>query len=438
MTTMFGSVHCCSQVLIRERPKEPILNEKLANYSNFNEEPGFELKFNRLKKYNKNKQNTSFAILIGPSFNNDMEDTKNELYEYSIIHQTLTRNDINCLIFQQCSEYSKFTPFSQFPIHMFTTHNDKFFMYPMNPHRQHENKKRVIEILENIYGAGVNLENDKTFEKYLEGDASLIFDRLNHEAFIIESDFSDLKIAKYVTHEINYKLNVLIEKEVVSDLKEDDNIIFGERKHSINELKLLFDKYDSNKEGVLNKNDIISLLTDVYKSNKEKNVNNKGNISKIMKEKFGEIGVIEKEYDKLLAVRDNSGDGTLTWDEFSSIYHTNKYTNSYLFIGTKFCIICSESIQNSGEIIKKLSKPDRKIIEITEEQRINFCASGVVEMENNKGEIIVLISSNAKKYLTKEQEEIIETCCDKFIPLNISSIENSKGFSLNNIISVLH
>jgi N-glycosylase/DNA lyase len=108
MTTMFGSLHCCSQVLIREPIDKSTKQFKLDSFNSqklSNEHYLiFEDYFNIESKTKLLKQNSQFVILVGPSFNNrEVDQNKKELYEYSIILKTLTENNIKSLIYQQDS-----------------------------------------------------------------------------------------------------------------------------------------------------------------------------------------------------------------------------------------------------------------------------------------------------------------------------------------------
>lgn len=73
------------------------------------------------------------------------------------------------------------------------------------------------------------------------------------------------------------------------------------------DLKIIFEKYDTNKDNSLDKKEVLLLVEDVYK-----HMSKKETLSK------DELKVIEKSVEELMTLKDTNKDGTLQWDEFST------------------------------------------------------------------------------------------------------------------------
>jgi hypothetical protein len=89
-----------------------------------------------------------------------------------------------------------------------------------------------------------------------------------------------------------------------------------------------------------------------------------------------------------------------------TIYHTNVM----LCITEKFAIICFEAIADEdgrGRVKKSLAKTGHETIEITLEQMHHFCGN-CLELQNDKGDYFLLMSSQAFNYFSKAQLERIE------------------------------
>jgi Ca2+-binding EF-hand superfamily protein len=85
---------------------------------------------------------------------------------------------------------------------------------------------------------------------------------------------------------------------------------FGKKKKlSIQELKIIFDKFDTNKDQVLDKDELKLLVTQVFKETKKID-----NLNEI------DTNLIHKTVENLLKIKDTNSDGSLDWSEFSSYF----------------------------------------------------------------------------------------------------------------------
>lgn len=88
------------------------------------------------------------------------------------------------------------------------------------------------------------------------------------------------------------------------------------------------------------------------------------------------------------------------------IYHTNVM----MCLGETFAVICLDSIDDKNErknVVKQLKEDGKEIIEITEEQVNNF-AGNMLELTNDKGEKLLIMSTQAYNILTPNQVQSLE------------------------------
>lgn len=122
-------------------------------------------------------------------------------------------------------------------------------------------------------------------------------------------------------------------------------------------------------------------------------------------------------------------------NERKLIYHTNVM----MAMGEKYAILCSECIDDFDERIKviaELEENKKEIVFITEEQVQNFLGNAI-ELENDKKESLLIMSSTAYNVLTKEQKETIEKY-SKIIPVDVSTIEKYGGGSARCMIAEMY
>lgn len=110
----------------------------------------------------------------------------------------------------------------------------------------------------------------------------------------------------------------------------------------------------------------------------------------------------------------------------NEVYHTNVM----LSIGENFAVICSDTIKNPEErtnILTNLRNDKRHIIEITEEQMIQFCGN-ILQVENVSGYKYIAMSSTAFDNFTDAQINTLKLN-GGIIHSNLATIENYGGGS---------
>jgi hypothetical protein len=118
-----------------------------------------------------------------------------------------------------------------------------------------------------------------------------------------------------------------------------------------------------------------------------------------------------------------------------AIYHTNVL----MAIGSKFAIICLESIADEQEkqaVITSLKQSKKEIIEISFEQMNQF-AGNMLEVLNTAGKTLIVMSQTAFDSLTDHQKDKLEKC-GKLVYADISTIETNGGGSARCMIAEIH
>jgi hypothetical protein len=106
------------------------------------------------------------------------------------------------------------------------------------------------------------------------------------------------------------------------------------------------------------------------------------------------------------------------------IYHTNVM----MCVAENFAIVCLEAMEDEDardRVRKSLNKTGHEIIEITLSQVHHFCGN-CLELENNKGEKLLLMSAQAFFHFSEEQRNRIEKYCS-IIYCGLDTIEAVGG-----------
>ena len=118
-----------------------------------------------------------------------------------------------------------------------------------------------------------------------------------------------------------------------------------------------------------------------------------------------------------------------------AVYHTNVV----MHVGTRFAIVCLDSIRNveQRERLETLLKENGKdVVAITMAQMNNF-AGNMLEVRNEKGEKLLVMSTTAYKSLTPKQKDILSSDL-RFITPDISAIETAGGGSARCMIAEIY
>jgi len=117
------------------------------------------------------------------------------------------------------------------------------------------------------------------------------------------------------------------------------------------------------------------------------------------------------------------------------IYHTNVL----MCIGSSFAVICLDSIKDESEkeqVISTLKSTQKQIVSISFEQ-MNHFAGNMLEVQNQSGESLLVMSKSAWDSLNYEQRAILSSF-SKPIYIDISTIENNGGGSARCMIAEVH
>ena len=112
--------------------------------------------------------------------------------------------------------------------------------------------------------------------------------------------------------------------------------------------------------------------------------------------------------------------------EFLPIYHTNVMMS----VGDEIAILCADSIKDALErdaVIESLQKTDKEIVFISEAQKSSF-AGNMLQVVNDKGQKILVMSTQAYESLTAEQITTIEKT-NRILHSSLNTIETLGGGS---------
>lgn len=118
-----------------------------------------------------------------------------------------------------------------------------------------------------------------------------------------------------------------------------------------------------------------------------------------------------------------------------AIYHTNVL----MCLGSKFAVICMDSIPNPHEKVMvkdSLLSTHKEIIEISFEQMNQF-AGNMLEVKNKAGQSLVVMSQSAYKALDDAQRTVLQQF-GKLVYADISTIESIGGGSARCMMAEVH
>lgn len=118
----------------------------------------------------------------------------------------------------------------------------------------------------------------------------------------------------------------------------------------------------------------------------------------------------------------------------------NHHSRPWLAIGTKFVIICKEIMEpeDFDAVVKSASlNGARAVLVITLDQALSYAANGTQEVLMPDGKLGLLLSANARKALTDQQFEVLQSCVDKVAVVEFSLIEKLGGGSVSGVMNFL-
>jgi len=117
------------------------------------------------------------------------------------------------------------------------------------------------------------------------------------------------------------------------------------------------------------------------------------------------------------------------------IYHTNVM----MCVADKYVVICLDSIRDKKEkqfVTDTINKSGKSIIDISYHQ-MNHFAGNMLQVENNEGEKLLVMSSQAYQSLTKEQVSELEKY-NKIVHSSLTTIETNGGGSARCMMAEVH
>jgi hypothetical protein len=141
----------------------------------------------------------------------------------------------------------------------------------------------------------------------------------------------------------------------------------------------------------------------------------------------------------LKAFCEYTGYKAITFNAFDQRGQAIYHTNVLMAIGSRFAVICLDSITNTQEketVITSLKETRKEIIEITFEQMNSF-AGNMLEVKNTAGETLIVMSQTAYLSLIDEQKTALEKY-GKLVYADINNIETNGGGSARCMIAEVH
>lgn len=117
------------------------------------------------------------------------------------------------------------------------------------------------------------------------------------------------------------------------------------------------------------------------------------------------------------------------------IYHTNVM----MCVGDRYVVICLESITNESErkgVIDVIRHSGKEIVEISFDQ-MNHFAGNMLQVKNDKGEKLLVMSTQAYESLSDEQKKVLEGY-NRIIHSPLTVIERNGGGSARCMMAEIH
>ncbi|KAL0491700.1 arginine deiminase [Acrasis kona] len=350
MTTMYGSVHCCSQVLKRRRSEvnskyhQELPNSNQTRDASFGTGGVVIVGPSYVLGSNKSNGSSSSSITKRVPLSEEQQSSRLPASQnvfansstlvrirsnFSQLHSALEANGVNVHIVAHYPHEK--TPWGMFVSHIVYCDGGRATFTPLDSKRTAERKERLVDLYQSIYGQDhVKVLDHKSAEKSY-GNACFVVDKRQGGSVYTTSDSNDAA-APIVDRPIKV---------------------------------IRVDKQDKRQDSVL---DLV-------------------------------------------------------------------LTNSVLFIGSKFFVICDHFVTDR-QVQDELQQAGKQCIEVSLEQRNKFAVNGLVEMEVNQ-ELILFASNTAWGAFDDAQRRILEQSVSRVVQVGVDEIEEQWGGSLNDLISIL-
>jgi len=117
---------------------------------------------------------------------------------------------------------------------------------------------------------------------------------------------------------------------------------------------------------------------------------------------------------------------------------TSRPANSFLFVGEKCAIFCPEalSLDESETVLKQLNDTNKKVVVITKDQMESSCAK-VVELKGANSKVCLIMSDKCFNQFTKDQIGTLTQTEDSIIHCDLSNLESMGGNGMIGMIGQL-
>jgi len=136
---------------------------------------------------------------------------------------------------------------------------------------------------------------------------------------------------------------------------------------------------------------------------------------------------------------EQAGYKEVSFNAYDEYHHAIYHTNVLMCIGSKFAVICLDSITDADEknaVVTILKLTHKEIINISFEQMNRF-AGNMLEVKNKAGETLIVMSENAFNSLTQLQKTSLEKY-GKLVYADINTIESNGGGSARCMMAEVH
>jgi hypothetical protein len=136
---------------------------------------------------------------------------------------------------------------------------------------------------------------------------------------------------------------------------------------------------------------------------------------------------------------EQTGYKEVSFHAYDEYHHAIYHTNVLMCIGSKFAVICLDSVTDEEEkntLVTILKLTHKEIVIISFEQMNQF-AGNMLEVKNNAGETLIVMSKNAYNSLNQSQKTTLEKFGD-LVYADINTIENNGGGSARCMIAEVH
>ena len=116
------------------------------------------------------------------------------------------------------------------------------------------------------------------------------------------------------------------------------------------------------------------------------------------------------------------------------IYHTNVV----LSVGSEWAVVCADAIDplDRSEVLATLAETGHETVFISPEQMAAFCGN-VLELENDRGETLIVMSDRALGAFTDEQRAALSAHAE-LVHADLTTIETHGGGSARCMLAELH